>query len=322
MSEPRYDLLVIGGHAPGISVRVERPPVSGETVIGWDLHEPLDGGKGSNQAVAAARLGARVSFVGCVGNDRAGDVAKSLLEAEGVGCDGLRRSADAPTGGGLIMLDGSGVPAMVMTLGANAEVAVDDLTRALDRQGTPRVLLSQMEVPEHVVLESLRRAKELGSTTVLNVAPVPPDFTVSHHLGELVDVLVPNEFEAKSLLGLDAEATVPPGELAHRLREATQVACVVVTAGERGFVGVDREGSWSVPSTPVDTVDTSGAGDVFCAALAVQLSGGDPARPASRWAGRAATLSVTGQGTIPSFPTREQVDAFQEHVKHPGLLSP
>lgn len=314
MRDRQVDVLVVGGHAPGVSVRVRRLPVPGETVIGWDLQEPLDGGKGSNQAVAAARLGATVSFVGCVGNDRQGDMAESFLREAGVGCAGLRRSPTSPTAGGVILLDGSGVPAMVTTMGANADLELGHVLHVLEQDGPPRVLLTQLEVPVPVVLQSLRHARRLGARTVLNVAPVPATFAADRCLGDIVDVLVPNEVEATTLLGLAATANLPAEELANRLRAATGVDCVLVTLGERGFVGADGDGTWSQRPPPVEVVDTSGAGDEFCAALAVQLSRGDAVRPASRRAGLAATLSVTTAGTVPSFPTGDEVVRFGQGV--------
>lgn len=301
-------MLIFGSHTPAVTVHVERLPVPGETVLGWDMCELADGGKGSNQAVAAARLGAAVAFVGCVGTDSAGKRAEALLRSEGVDCAGLRRSDTLPTGGGVTLLDKSGIPAMVSTMGANAEVSVEQLVQAVERSGSPRVFLTQLEVPNQVVLDGLGVLKRLGATTVLNPAPLTPDYPVDRDIGDLVDILVPNEFEAKALIGVDPDTDVVDEELARQVQAVTGVACVLLTLGARGFIGLDRNDTWATRPAPVTTIDTSGAGDVFCAALTVELSHGASVRQASRLACVAATLSVARKGTIPSFPARAQLD--------------
>ena len=286
-------------------MRVKHPPSPGETVIGWEYAEPIDGGKGSNQAIAAARLGARVSFVGCLGKDRLGDQGEAWMRQAGVDTRFVRRS-DSSTGVGFILLDERGVPAMVTCMGANAELAPEEVYTALD-QLRGQILLTQFEIPPEVALAAARQARRQGMLTIINPAPAPGEPLDGL---EAADILVPNESEARQLLGLSESEVMDDTSLAKRLRSQCGAGCVLVTLGERGVVGVDAEGVWSVTPPVVQAADTSGAGDVFCAALAFGLTHGRHLRSASTWACQTAALSVTRPGTIPGFPTLEEVQDF------------
>ena len=300
-------ILVVGSHAPGFLLRVKRPPVLGETVIGWGYEEPIDGGKGSNQAIAAVRLGGKVSFVGCVGKDRIGDQAEYWMTTAGVDTTRLRRSPTTASGIGFIMLDESGVPAMVSSLGANAELTKQEVESAITGFEKAGVLLTQFEIPIPVALHAVRFARQQGWLTILNPAPAPE----TKLLGlDCADLLVPNETEARLLLGVPIDQEVENAWLAGELRDGTDAGAVLITIGERGVVGCDAQGVWTVSPPPVRVVDTSGAGDAFCAALAVALVEGKPVREASAWACTVAALSVTRAGTIPAYPLRVEADAF------------
>ncbi len=303
---PSPQIIVVGSHTPGIFLRVKRVPRAGETVIGWDYQEPMDGGKGSNQAIAAARLGARVSFVGCVGRDRIGDTGERWMREAGVDTRWLLRSEKTASGVGFIMLDENGVPAMVTSLGASAELSESDVDRSLAAMKGASVLLTQFEIKPAVAIYAARTARLLGMTTIINPAPA-----VEFMDGlKWASILIPNETEAKILLGMDPSAKIDPVILARQLREHSQAETVVVTLGEKGIAGADAAGEWLAAPPPVRAVDTSGAGDVFCAALAVGLVQGETVRQASRKACAIAALSVTKPGTIPSFPSREEAEAF------------
>jgi ribokinase len=306
MSEPAQ-IVVVGSHAPGIFLRVKRVPRAGETVIGWDFQEPVDGGKGSNQAIAAAKLGARVSFVGCVGRDRIGDDGERWMREAGVDTRFLRRSATRASGIGFIILDDNGVPAMVTSMGANAELSTADIDAALDSLSGAKVLLTQFEINPQIALYAARAARERGLIAIVNPAPAPEAPLAGL---DAASILTPNETEAKVLLGLDPEAPVDLERLARQTREQTGVDQVIVTAGERGAVGADTSGVWMVAPPAVTAVDTSGAGDVFCAALAVALVAGRILKAAAEWACAVAALSVTRSGTIPAYPTRDEVNHF------------
>jgi ribokinase len=299
-------IVVVGSHAPGLFLRVKRPPLPGETVIGWDYQEPVDGGKGSNQAIAAARLGGLVSYVGCLGNDRIGDDGARWMAEAGVDLTYTRRSTTA-TGLGFIMLDENGVPAMVSSLGANAELGVDDVEAALHGLPEARLLLTQFEIDLQVALHAARSARRRGLISILNPAPAPEAPIEGL---DCADFLVPNEGEAALLLGLSTGDSVELEEMAWQLREKSGAGVVLITLGDQGVVGCDNEDTWTVLPPPVEVVDTSGAGDVFCAALAVALVEGKSVRIASAWACAVASLSVTRPGTIPAYPGRKEADAF------------
>ena len=300
-------IVVVGSHAPGIFLRVKRVPTAGETVIGWDFQEPIDGGKGSNQAIAAAKLGARVSFVGCVGRDRVGDDGERWMREAGVDTHYLQRSDTTTSGIGFIILDEQGVPAMVTSLGANAELTEAHIDEALTALNGANVLLTQFEINPQMALYAARAARAQGMITIVNPAPAPEAPLEGL---DAASILTPNETEAKVLLGLDPEAQVDLAQLACQIREQLQIEQVIITAGDQGAIGADASGVWTVKPPTVDVVDTSGAGDVFCAALAVGLVEGHTLRIAAEWACAVSALSVSKAGTIPAYPTREDVSRF------------
>ncbi len=300
-------IVVVGSHAPGIFLRVKRVPTAGETVIGWDFQEPVDGGKGSNQAIAAAKLGARVSFVGCVGRDRVGDDGARWMQEAGVDTRFLRRSETTASGIGFIILDENGVPAMVTSLGANAELTTSHIDEALNALPDAHILLTQFEIDPHIALYAARAARSRGMIAIVNPAPAPEAPLDGL---DAASILTPNEGEAKVILGLAPEAPADLEFLARELRAQTGVERVLITAGEQGAVGIDSSGFWTIAPPPVDAVDTSGAGDVFCAALAMSLVEGHDFRAAAAWACAAATLSVCKAGTIPAYPTYDDVSRF------------
>jgi ribokinase len=297
--------VVVGSHAPGVLIHVDRIPVAGETVLARGYAESLDGGKGSNQAVAASRLGARVSFVGRLGADVRGEAAAEMLARDGVDIGYVLRSAEDPTGTGVNLLDSTGTPAMVTVPGANAGLTAEDVERALVGLSSAEVLLVQLEIPESVALAALRRGRRQGMLTILNAAPASLDIdTLS---GDFIDVLVVNQVEAQTLL----DARTDDGEeLAAMLHARTGAERVVVTLGGDGLAACEGGLGWRMPSSPVDVVDTSGAGDAFCAALAVKLADRETLREACSWASRAAAISVTRPGTIEAFPNVCDLDAL------------
>lgn len=299
------EIVVVGSHAPGLFIHVERIPVAGETVMGWDYHEPVDGGKGSNQAVAAARLGASVRFVGCLGRDERGDVAKQWLEAEGIDTAYVTRSTKQATVGGFVMLDKDGVPAIVAAMGANGDLTRGDVDRALAASRQARVLLTQFEIEPSVALYAARRAREQKMTTIVNPAPAARVEGL-----DAADILTPNEGEAMVLLGLAPERPLPAEELARRLLRESSAKIVIITLGERGAVVATANEIWRAPAPHVDAVDTTGAGDAFNGALAIALTRGWTLLEGVHWACKVAALSVTRKGTIPIFPTAADVDAF------------
>jgi len=298
------EIIVVGSHAPGLFVRVKHIPKPGETVLGWDFHEPMDGGKGSNQAIAAARLGGSVAFVGCVGKDRIGESGEQWMKLAGVNTTFLKHSEHMTSGVGFIILDEDGVPAMVTSMGANTEITKLDIDQAINHLSSAKVLLTQFEIDREIALYAARKAKDFGMTTIVNPAPA---MATQKNGFQGIDYLIPNEVEAMNILGMDSSQKFDPFELASNLRAESEAKCVIVTLGQAGYVGSDSLGIWGETPLPVEVVDTSGAGDVFCSALAVSLVNNISIREATAWACKAATLSVTRPGTIPAFPLLEEV---------------
>ena len=305
--ENSTQIIVVGSHAPGFSMRVPRPPKIGETVIGWDFQQPMDGGKGSNQAIAASRLGARVSFVGCLGRDVIGNEGKRWMTESGVDVSWLKQIEGVSTGAGFILLDTIGDCALVTSMGANANLTSDYVEQAISNMPSASIVITQFEIPPQVAMHAVEVAHKLKMKTILNPAPVPDDLKLDM---QSVSILIPNEIEAKMLLKLDEEIRIQPSIIAEMLFKESGAECVIITLGEKGVVGYDAVGSWMVEPTKVSLVDALGAGDEFCAALSVGIVNGKNIREASRWASAVAALSVTKQGTIPAFPTLAEVQEF------------
>lgn len=300
------EIIVVGSHAPGIFVRVKRIPKAGETVIGWDFHEPKDGGKGSNQAIAAALLGGKTAFVGCFGRDRIGDTGEAWLKEAGVDTTWLQRHDKVTSGVGFILLDENGVPAMVTSMGANEEITKEYVEKALNDFPHGKVMLTQFEMPIDVALHAAKVAKDLGMISIVNPGPAP-EKPIADLSG--TGILIPNETEAQILLGQEPGSDYNAEALAIALKNKFALPVVIITLGKDGFVGVDEDGVWKQSAMKVDVVDTSGAGDEFCSALAVGLVNGKSIREASAWACKVASISVTKPGTIPAYPTYQEVIA-------------
>lgn len=293
-------LVVVGSSNTDMVVPVRRIPRVGETVLGADLLVAA-GGKGANQAVAAARLGARVIFVGAIGDDDLGSARLADLRSEGIDCAYVRTVTGVPSGVALIMVDDDGQNSIAVSSGANAHLSEEDAHAAADAIRGADVLLAQLETPLPFVHAALSHARDAGRITVLNPAPVPSDGLPGDLLA-LVDVLTPNEGEAAALTGDDGE----PQDLAWALIERG-VGAVVVTLGERGAVIATGDGMETVAAEAVRAVDTTAAGDAFSGALAVALAEGSDLQKAARFASVAAARSVTRRGAQPSMPRREEV---------------
>jgi ribokinase len=282
-------IAVVGSINLDVVVEVDRHPAPGETVIGGDRRE-LPGGKGANQAVAAARLGGVVVLVGRVGADEAGRRLLDGLGAEGVDVSHVQEDPEAPTGMALIAVDASGENTIVVSPGANARVSARDVQAAADVLAGAAVTLVQHEVPEEAVAAALAAA---GGTVVLNPAP-------ARALVAPVDVLVPNRGELEALAGRAGD----PVELARGLQGPR---AVVVTLGAEGAVVVEGDRVDWARAPSVEAVDTTGAGDAFCGALVQALAEGATLVEAARWAARAAAVGVTRLGAQGGMPRREDV---------------
>jgi ribokinase len=281
-SSPRGGVLVVGSANLDLVATTARHPSPGETLIGHDYSEH-PGGKGLNQAVAAARAGSPTRFVGAVGRDDAGQTLTRVAAESGVDTSEIA-DVDASTGRALILVAESGENSIVVVPGANELCPV----------GTARageVVLAQLEVPLNTVESTFLTAREVGATTVLNPAPARP---LPPELLELVDIIVPNEHELDLLGGVSS------------LLEKG-VGTVVVTLGAEGARVHTRDGAVDIPTLSVDAVDTTGAGDTFCGYLASGLASGLPLENAARRGCLAAALSTTRAGAVPSIPTSAEV---------------
>ena len=297
-STPHPLLVVVGSTNLDIVVPVRHIPRPGETVVGDD-HFRAAGGKGSNQAVACARLGGRTAFVGCLGDDDAGRTLRASLEDAGVDTTNVEVIADTPSGIALIVVDDQGENTVTVSPGANGQLRPEQLPPALLERAA--AVLIQLEIP----LETAVRAAELAQgTVVLNPAPgrALPDELLAN-----VDVLVPNRSELAILSGRDEEP-VDIEEIGALARALPGSARIVVTLGSDGAVVVADDGIVHVPAHRVTAVDATGAGDTFCGALSVALVEGEDLVTATRWAVAAAGLSVTIRGAQPSMPYRAAVE--------------
>ncbi|MEU1662726.1 ribokinase [Streptomyces sparsogenes] len=305
---PDYDLLVVGSANADLVIGVDRRPAAGETVLGSDL-AVHPGGKGANQAVAAARLGARTALLARVGDDAHGRLLLDSQRAAGVDTAGVLVGG-APTGVALITVDPSGDNSIVVSPGANARLSPDDVRAAADLLASARVVSVQLEVPLETVAavaEAVRTAGgDTGPRLVLN--PSPPAALPAEVLAAC-DPLVLNEHEARFLLGEDPAGREEAPEAWAAALLARGPRSVVVTLGAGGALVADRDRTVLVPSLPVEAVDTTGAGDAFTGALAWRLGVGDDLETAVRFAVRVGAAAVTRAGAQESFPTAEEVAA-------------
>lgn len=287
---------MLGSANMDLVVRQPRLPVPGETIFGSSF-TTVPGGKGLNQAVAAARAGASVAFVGALGADAHGDAILHLLTREGIATDGVIRST-RPTGTAHIAVVDGGENSIVLVPGANADDVLTDAARAAIAEA--RFLVMQFERPQPLLLEGARVAREAGVTTVLTPAPAAPPID---GLFDLIDLLVPNAGEARELAGADdtADAAIALSE---------RVGRVIVTRGADDAVIADRgELVGTIAVVHADPVDTTAAGDTFVGVLVARLAGGDDFADAARAASAAAAIAVERPGATSSMPTWDEIAA-------------
>lgn len=299
------EVVVVGSANLDLVLEVDTIPVAGQTVLGGDLQR-IPGGKGANQAVAAARLGRRVAMIGRVGDDDAGAVLRHALDSAGVDTSGLLTTERTPSGTALIAVGADGDNAIVVSPGANSRLSATDVENASDVLGAAEVVLLQLEVPLEAVTSAARFAR---GTVVLNPAPAPTSVLPSDLL-DGVDVIVPNQTELTTLAGhtgLSAIGVVDP-ETAVALARGLPVAAAVVTLGAAGAMVVTPTDATHVPAPAVVPVDTTAAGDAFCGALADALVGGADLVEATEWAVRVGAVATLRRGAQPSLPTAVEVE--------------
>lgn len=281
-------------------VRAPSLPTPGETLLG-ESYQTFPGGKGANQAVAAARMGARVTMVGRVGADASGTELRKVLGREGVDLTAMRTAAGVSTGVALITIDAQGENTIVAVGGANLLVSPEDIQGVAGLIRSAEVLLMQLEVPLDAVEAAARLAHGAGRRVILNAAPARP---LSDALLGLLDVLIVNEAEAASLTKRPIDT--PPEQLAKALL-ALGPGAVIITLGKLGALVADASGCNTVPTIPVTASDTVGAGDAFCGTVAAMLAEDKTLAHAVRVGCVAGALAATKPGAIPSLPTRAAV---------------
>ncbi len=309
-TEASGSVLVVGSINVDLVVSTPMLPQRGETVIGGTFAQH-HGGKGANQAVAAARMGARVTFVGAVGGDVYGREALDDLRGEGIDVSRVAVLDTESTGIALIIVDVHGQNQIAVALGANAQVTGKFVDRALaanaqasgggadGSQTGPGAFLANLEVRDDAVIAGARYARERGMTVLVNPAPAR---ALNSELTALQPILIPNELEAEAMTGEHDPA------MAGRLLAGRTGAPVIVTLGQRGVVVVTRDGARPIPAVFVEAVDTTGAGDAFCGALAAELACGADLFDAARVAVRAASLSTTARGARTGMPARAMLN--------------
>ncbi len=302
MSDPQ--VLVVGSINMDLVVRTARLPQAGETVSGTSF-ATIPGGKGANQAVAAARLGARTAMIGRVGDDAFGAELRRVLAADGIDCRAVRAVAGVATGVALIEVDDAGRNHIVVVPGGNGRLTAADVEGHEDLLAAARVVVLQLEVPLATVAWTAARARALGKLVVLNPAParpLPPELLAS------ADYLVPNELEAAALTGPPVDSPAAAAQAARRLR-AQGPRNVIVTMGAAGVVSATAEGQQHHTARPVQAVDSTAAGDTFIGGLCAALVEGRPLDQAISFAQAAAAISVTRPGAQTSIPRRGEVQA-------------
>jgi len=300
-------ITIVGSFAVGLTMRAPKLPIFGETMLGTDF-DMGPGGKGSNQAVGTARLGASSALVGYIGTDKLASIATDLYAAEGVDASLVLPREERATGVGFIILNDKGENFIILDMGANELLDAAAVEAASERIGRSDVVMTVLEIPTEAARRAMELGREKGAHTILNPAParaVPDDLFAA------VDYLTPNESELRILLGLPADDPRSSRELAHELRRRG-VKNVVVTLGRAGALILTDELDVMVPSIPVDVVDTTGAGDAFNSGFAMALAEGRDIVDAVRFGVVCGGIACTRLGVIPSLPDRAAADAMYE----------
>ncbi|PPF73419.1 ribokinase [Pseudoclavibacter sp. Z016] len=299
----RSGVLVVGSVSADLTAFSARPPEPGETLRGDSFSLAL-GGKGANQAVAAARAGASTSFIACVGDDTFGTMVTRELVDAGVGVDRLR-TVSGETGIAHIRVDASGENSIVIVPGANDALDEATVVQGIrDSAATSSVLLTQLETPARLTASILRTARDAGITTILDPAPAAP---LDEEVWRLVDLVTPNETEARMLTGIVVDSEASAVE-AGRWFLDRGVGAVLVTRGGDGTTLVTPERAETFPVIEVDAVDTTAAGDAFAGALGAALAGGGSLEAAIRFGAAAGALAVSKRGASPSIPTAAEIE--------------
>ena len=298
-------VAVVGSSNMDLVVKSNRIPAIGETILGGDFIM-APGGKGANQAVAAAKLGAQVFFIAKLGDDIFGSQSLNNFKKEGVNTKYVLQTKEAPSGVALIMVDDDGNNLIVVAPGANHKLSPEDVKEAESDIASSGALVAQLEVPIETIECAAGLASKSNVPFILDPAPAQK---LSPQLLKMVDVLTPNETEAQILTGVEVKDQESAGAAAQKLLECG-VKNVILTMGASGYLTVSNEGTEFVPARKVNAADSTAAGDAFTGSLAVGLAQGRTLSDAALFANNVAALSVTKMGAQPSMPTLQEVESF------------
>lgn len=301
-------ITVIGSSNTDMVVKAARLPLPGETILGGTFGM-FPGGKGANQAAAAARLGGNVSFIGKRGADVFGTEAASLLVKEGINTSHFTAHPQLPSGVALITINEEAENCIVVASGANAALLPEDISEATGVIAQSGIVLLQLETPLSTVEYAVSIAAQKGCTVILNPAPAQ---SLPSSLLQNISIITPNETEAEILTGIRIDGIEAAKEAAVALH-GKGVQSVIITLGADGALVYHENLFTKIDGVPVKAIDTTAAGDVFNGALAVGLAEGQPIEEAARYACRAAAISVTRMGAQSSAPTKQEVTAYVHH---------
>lgn len=306
----RNKVVVVGSYNIDLMIKTPKIPQPGETVIGGSFSKS-HGGKGANQAVAAARAGAEVCFIGCVGADSSGEEAIKQLQQNNINVDYLKIDETEPTGAAFIIVNEAGENCIVVASGANAQLLPRDVEAAKAAIAAADVLLLQLESPLETVEAAVRIAAANGVNVILNPAPAQP---LNSEWLKLVSIITPNEIEAEMLTGLKNNSEAQLREAARRLICAG-IGVVVVTCGKDGEFVATCDRQFAMPAFKIEAIDTTGAGDVFNGAFAAVYRGIDSLEQVVKFASAASALSVTKLGAQTSAPVLENILKFMAEYR-------
>lgn len=302
-------IVVVGSLNMDLVVRIPKIPRPGETLLGG-VFKTFPGGKGANQAVAAARMGAHVIMIGCVGNDAFGQEMCTTLAREGIVTTHILVHPDEATGVALIQVDAQGQNSIAVASGANFRLTSADVEKAMQTIGEFDALLMPLETPLATIYTAARIASLKGAKVLLNPAPAQ---VLKKDLLELVDVLLPNEYEVGLLADMQIQSSSDTYSAANKLLSMGSKN-LIVTMGSQGALLFNKKMNqgMTIPAFQVQTIDTTAAGDCFVGALAVGICEGKSLPVAAEFASAAAAISVTRVGAQPSLPRREEVEHFMK----------
>jgi ribokinase len=298
-------IVVVGSSNTDMVIKTVRLPGPGETVCGGRFQQAA-GGKGANQAVAAARAGGRVHLVARVGNDLFGEIALQGFRRDGLHVGHVTVDDQAHSGVALILVNEDGENSIAVASGANARLSPDDIRAAGETIGRAGILLVQLEIPMETVEAAVRLAADAGVKVILNPAPARP---LEMPILQKIDYMTPNENEVEKITGIKVE-TEKDAALAARILLHHGVKTVLITLGPRGVYVAGQGFRKLIPAFEVEAVDSTAAGDVFCGTLAVAIAEDKPLLDAARFANAAAAIAVTRLGAQPSAPNRAEIETF------------